>query len=719
MESKFVKISQVTNTVNTDLTKMYNSGYLTVKTDYDENTDSNGEIVYFKSVSSIPQALQQNFNNPLPTTSTTRGVLNSRFLDNSKIKTSISAVATPPLPTSKGNTIQSTIASIQNPISEPLKIENSFFSYENFITTTHFEPKKEYKSLGGVDLKNIFKVEFKFNYNFLIRQFEEYIKDEPEVSIPQFYELLNEKILDNNLLKGIVGQSLFDNPKENFKLVPNAEINYPFIFPNKLPKEFSEAVGYENNSEFALKDYFKKLNPFKEQFPFYAEIRIDTHEYQKENTFNGIIHKNNLFSKIIDNHKNSGSLETNRVDTLAYLSFVSSVQTNLFQSIVDSTIKTPERVISAFRKVIKNRKLNLSQILENQQSYSEVIGYKITKYDIRAPNPTPIETWYVPNTNEGVIEIIDNRIKYSKYYGYRIDLLVMALTSDVTLFSKQKLDDISNSKNVYTSIEFKNVPKIKLYEVVSTAYANFLFDSPPIQPDVDLIPFVGVDNKIKINLSTAIGTKEETVITFTAQEAERIAKIKESQERKQDDLKITFSSEEPSDFFIMYKLDTPPASYKDFYSAEGLSIDKDNESSAGSMDLSIQPNKKYYLIFRSVDYHGNISNPTPVYQVELVNQNGLIYPDFQIYDFKDKSQFIEHSKKFRRYLYISPSFSQNVLNKDASKPELYDSEQMIKNNVVLGEGKEGIWDKKLKFRIKSTSTGRIMDINVIFTLNKD
>ena len=29
------------------------------------------------------------------------------------------------------------------------------FSYENFITTTHFEPKKEYKSLGGVDLKNI------------------------------------------------------------------------------------------------------------------------------------------------------------------------------------------------------------------------------------------------------------------------------------------------------------------------------------------------------------------------------------------------------------------------------------------------------------------------------------------------------------------------------------------------------------------------------------
>ncbi len=37
------------------------------------------------------------------------------------------------------------------------------------------------------------------------------------------------------------------------------------------------------------------------------------------------------------------------------------------------------------------------------------------------------------------------------------------------------------------------------------------------------------------------------------------------------------------------------------------------------------PNKKYYYTFKTIDYHGNISNPSPVYEVEIVDDNGASY----------------------------------------------------------------------------------------------
>ena len=47
---------------------------------------------------------------------------------------------------------------------------------------------------------------------------------------------------------------------------------------------------------------------------------------------------------------------------------------------------------------------------------------------------------------------------------------------------------------------------------------------------------------------------------------------------------------------------------------------------------SVLPNTKYYYTFRSVDVHGHMSNPTPIYQVELIDADGAIYPLVNIYE---------------------------------------------------------------------------------------
>ena len=46
----------------------------------------------------------------------------------------------------------------------------------------------------------------------------------------------------------------------------------------------------------------------------------------------------------------------------------------------------------------------------------------------------------------------------------------------------------------------------------------------------------------------------------------------------------------------------------------------DGATAASKVD-DIEPNKKYYYTFRAIDNHGNVSNPSSVYEIEMVKSN--------------------------------------------------------------------------------------------------
>ena len=58
------------------------------------------------------------------------------------------------------------------------------------------------------------------------------------------------------------------------------------------------------------------------------------------------------------------------------------------------------------------------------------------------------------------------------------------------------------------------------------------------------------------------------------------------------------------------------------------------------MRFLIYKNKTYYYIFRSIDVHKNISNPTYVYQVTLRDDGGAVYPEIEVlYNFENMQDF--------------------------------------------------------------------------------
>ena len=135
--------------------------------------------------------------------------------------------------------------------------------------------------------------------------------------------------------------------------------------------------------------------------------------------------------------------------------------------------------------------------------------------------------------------------------------------------------------------------------------------------------------------------------------------------------------------------------------------------SAGiAVDDKIKPNTKYYYCVRAIDNHGHISYPSPIYEVEMVDDKGSIYPLVNLCEFAPE---IESQQAIggKRYLHLKPAMPQMIVNEEASG--LLDAVSVAKlERVTMGISEESLWDKKIKIRLTSKSTGRKMDFNITF-----
>ena len=170
--------------------------------------------------------------------------------------------------------------------------------------------------------------------------------------------------------------------------------------------------------------------------------------------------------------------------------------------------------------------------------------------------------------------------------------------------------------------------------------------------------------------------------------------------------------------FELRRLSSPPKSYADFEQAYVHNFTGDATGAIYSIVAhtinKIKPNKKYYYMLRARNNHGIYSNPTTVYEVELLQDSDDTFIIVEEYQFKNNLPN-NYSKSGKRYLQLKVSNLQGLINENSVEFQDAATAEEI-TNVSLGptDLESKVWGRTFKIRLTSEKTGKKIDFNVSF-----
>lgn len=380
----------------------------------------------------------------------------------------------------------------------------------------------------------------------------------------------------------------------------------------------------------------------------------------------------------------------------------------------------PERRPIAYREIINeidlvatiqgeiSRLYSMLYIAYNpgQLRYSEVACYRIAKYTKEDMNK-PIQNFFFFNHSD--VEnffFTDTQVKPGKDYLYKV--------FEYNIVMKENVQVSVGGINIATRI-----PDVVLVENLIHTTDAMVLSKPPLYPEVSFNGLLEDERRIGINFGKAYESKFEEPISFTSEEATRNQRHLSSQ--GSEDGKIQFANfgvsnsmnrrqiieEDPVKLFEIFRTTAPP---EDVFGFTGnlhrRVLDK-------NIIDRVQPDKTYYYMFRSIDNHGNVSNPSSPLEVTLVGGTSpyLIVNDFS-YTGEEKS-LESKTKGFKRFLLLRPAIEQLTVNRRLLDTDTISSMDVHSSNPVsLGQKTPPIWGKKFKLRVTSRKTGKKIDFNL-------
>jgi hypothetical protein len=384
--------------------------------------------------------------------------------------------------------------------------------------------------------------------------------------------------------------------------------------------------------------------------------------------------------------------------------------------------------LGKLKTFLKKHTRTYSDILQGHPCHSESVLYRIEKSKVG--DDTSVQSFWFPNTNQiDVLRYVDTQIKYKKHYEYRIFAYQLVVNTKYSY-------DIADQEPTNSGFSFTVVqkPEALLVEQEIFSDSHIIIDDPPVPPEVEIVPYFGNGRKLLFNLKSAVGEYILDPIAINGDDSVGHAEVRSSQKVEPDE-PIRFKSDDPvgkEGFFEIYRLETHPTSWTNFDGnriaqiANNATYGKTMHLSASSAEFvdNISSNKKYYYTCRMTDAHGHVSNPTEIYEVELVNDEGSVYMTKRIVDFAPRESKFP-SKSMRRVLHIKPTMEQAFIDESAFQG--IDSALEIKDIKLGGAGMkahnltltESPWGRKYKFRLVSRKTGKKIDLNVDFVAEMD
>ena len=408
---------------------------------------------------------------------------------------------------------------------------------------------------------------------------------------------------------------------------------------------------------------------------------------------------------------------------------------------------------------------NLDDLMGGEFCPYDIVGYVITKK--RTSDQTTIKRVYILNDiragHAGVIKYFDSQIKENEQYSYTIeqinnifgrtfsknpkknysypngatppkDSLIGAVDKEPTLeevFSPltivepnqwaEKKDDIFLP--FYRNSDFKvKIPfQSKLKQM--TAYPPILnqnlespdltlntnlFKIPPATPDIKIFTQRGVGKKLLFIVSSLIGTQTTSTV-LVEDDTSKVNVIDLGAKTKA----IKFPTRE----FRVYRTEEKPTSYKSFPNKPRKILLPE----APHFTDDVVPNTIYYYYAEAVNVKNVKSDPTKVLKIEIVEEQGHIFPLLEVFEFGEEKEEITE-KLFKKEIKVSPTFLQSAI-KNMIVGGFIDKKSISGFSNVLFEETSKILEPTRnpthKLRVTSKKTRRRFDINVIYSFKEE
>lgn len=368
------------------------------------------------------------------------------------------------------------------------------------------------------------------------------------------------------------------------------------------------------------------------------------------------------------------------------------------------------------RRYTKKYLRNYEQILNTEPCHTEVLFYKVDKY-INNIVGDPVQTFWISNKDQLNI-IIDSQIKYGVPYTYDVKQIVVVFGNSYS-FGTPVLN--ADAKVLEATIEITNRVSAQILEIPYISDKIVSIQSPPQRPHVNFSTKINSDNNLKISLSHTLG---EDISPFIAIETADLQQLDVmnlfAPNYTTPDNEYYFQSDGTPEYYEVYRINKKPKSYADFANnklkdAKSFFPNKRESSSHVSIVDLVRPNKKYYYMFRAVNVHNHKSNPTIVYEVELIQDADDSKVVVNQFHFELPATYM-NSKRFNSLFQINPALRQRLL--DNNQASLYNksSAKGTLDNIKLGNADDSLWGRNFKIRISSTTTGRKIDFNINFNI---
>ena len=255
--------------------------------------------------------------------------------------------------------------------------------------------------------------------------------------------------------------------------------------------------------------------------------------------------------------------------------------------------------------------------------------------------------------------------------------------------------------------------------------SSMITDKPPVPPDMWFVPYRGVNDRLLVLFSSNIGRREAKPILLATSDSTFIVEEYFSQKDLVVDAgdihsiqeTLEYASDDPVRTYQIFRTETMPTSYASFVDNHLATVETRLSAQKYSTGVSyldtLLPNVKYYYCGRSIDRHQNISNPTPVTEIELVDNNGQLFINKRIFTFPTIPQ--RPTMSGRRLLAIEPTQLQQAYSlQDSTIGPGQAVPGTAPPSNEIGAAADAVWDKKFKIRLTSRKTGKKMDLNITF-----